>query len=175
MTISKRVAKRIIALILMCIAITLLLYSFDVHAEGELRIDPNSISGGYEKEGNVLAVDGFVVFTEESMEYTRAIKKKEETERQEMIDGLFNEEWSGEKDYEEVISEIVDNTNLFSDNIMIKNTTRNGDAEKAETVKETNRKWLYVTGTLLIMLMMSVIVIAWRKNRDEHNSNDSAR
>ena len=174
MSISKYIAKKIIACVLICIALLLLLYSFDVHAEGELRIDPNSISGGYEKEGNVLAVNGFVVFTEESMEYTRAIKEKEETERQEMVDALFSKEWSADKGYDKAFNELVTSAELFSDNITIKNTT-NATETAVGIAKDATEKKFYIIGTAITMIMMSAITIIWSKIRNESNRNNRAK
>lgn len=157
--------------------LTVLMFSFalinplSVLAEskdpGVLLIDPESISGENEKEGSILAEYGFSFFTEESMSEVQAVKEKEEQDRQDTVDGLFSSEWNEIDNYDKYVNEVIKAGNLFS-------KVNTG----VETVSEEDRgyggisKWIKIGATGMLMCLISIIVIVYRRKRHEHKYNN---
>lgn len=146
----------------------LLIYHFPVYAEGEVIIDPESISGDNDKEGNVLAESGFVVFTEESMSYMQAIKEREKAELDRTVDELFEREWDEIENYDKKVKETIDAGNLFS--------TVNTGVEIIDEQYENSFSFekFHILLVVLIMTVMSASVISWRRIRNEHKRNNRA-
>lgn len=157
--------------------LTVLIFSFifinpiSVLAEsqdpGALLIDPESISGENEKEGSILAEYGFSFFTEESMSEMQAVKEKEEQARQDTVDGLFSNEWNEIDNYDKYVNEVIKAGNLFSN-------VNTG----VETVSEVDNgydsisKWIKIGATGMLMCLISIIVIIYRRKRHEHKYNN---
>lgn len=157
--------------------ITVLIFSFilinpiSVLAEpsdpGVLLIDPESISGENEKEGSILAEYGFSVFTEESMSEMQAVKEKEEKARQDAVDGLFSNEWNEIDNYDKYVNEVIKAGNLFS-NV---NTGVEIVSEEDSGYGSTS-KWIKIGATGMLMCLISIIVIMYRRKRHEHKYNN---
>lgn len=134
--------------------------------DNKLIIDPESISGGNDKEGNVLAEYGFVVFTEESMSNMREIKNKKEKDQIQMVAGLFGNKWKGSTNYDKEVKAVIKSGNLF---------------EKVDTGIETKgdpgmnphgtRKLSRIIIVAVLMSIMSLVVIRWNRKKYENNHN----
>ena len=146
-----------------------IIQSYHAYAEGELIIDPDSISGESQKEGNILAELGFVVFTEESMSYMSAIKEREQNELHQTVEALFDSDWNGAENYDKAVKEIIVAGNLFS-----KVNTGVQTREETDFSTEASNKWMQFALTGIMMCVFSLLGIRWRRKRYEHNRNNRA-
>lgn len=137
---------------------------------GSLVIDPNSISTDNEKEGNILAEQGFSFFTEESMSEMNAAKEKEEKARQEAIDGLFLEERQDVENYDEYVNEVIKAGDLFS--------SVNTGVEIVESEgagRSLSPFWMRNIVTGILMCLISAVAIAYIRKRNESKRNNKTR
>jgi hypothetical protein len=137
---------------------------------GSLVIDPNSISTDNEKEGNILAEQGFSFFTEESMSEMNAAKEKEEKARQEAIDGLFLEDRQDIENYDEYVNEVIKAGDLFS--------SVNTGVEIVEPEgagRSLSPFWMRSIVTGILMCLISAVAIAYIRKRNESKRNHKTR
>ncbi len=134
--------------------------------DNKLIINPESISGENEKEGNVLAEYGFAVFTNDSMVSMHTIKSNKEKEQVQIISGLFNGEWKGIINYDKEVNNTLKSFSLFD---------KVDTGVEVESNKEINnlfiQKYKKIALCIILTCIMSTVVIRWNRKKYENNHN----
>ena len=134
--------------------------------DNKLIINPESISGENEKEGNVLAEYGFAVFTNDSMMSMHTIKSNKEKEQVQIISGLFNGEWKGIINYDKEVNNTLKSFSLFD---------KVDTGVEVESNKEINnlfiQKYKKIALCIILTCIMSTVVIRWNRKKYENNHN----
>ena len=134
--------------------------------DNKLIINPESISGENEKEGNVLAEYGFAVFTNDSMVSMHTIKSNKEKEQVQIISGLFNGEWKGIINYDKEVNNTLKSFSLFD---------KVDTGVEVESNKEINnlfiQKYKKIALCIILTCIMSTVVIKWNRKKYENNHN----
>ena len=138
--------------------------------ENKLVIDPESISGKNDKEGNVLAEYGFPVFTEESMLNMRAIKIQKEKEQIQMVSGLFENKREASTNYDKELKKLIKSGDLFKK--VDTGVEMTGDAE---INPRDIQKWRMRILAVILMCVMSAAAVRWNRKKYENNCNIRTR
>ncbi len=137
--------------------------------EDTFRVNPESISGESEKEGNILSEYGFAVFTKESMSKIKAEKEKAESTQRQMVDGLFQSEWKGTESYDMEVQELADEADLFS---MVDTGVETEEEITDEFILSEKMRKIIAGG--ILMCLISVLVIRWNRKKYERNHYNRA-
>lgn len=145
--------------------------SIYAYADGTgISLDPESISGEHGKEGNILSQYVFAVFTDESMANMKDIKEKKEADQKQMVSNLFAVDWQGTGSYDKEVRDTINEGKLF--------TKVNTGVESSSKTGHIGIDTMEVVDVLIVGIMMciiSVIFIRWRRKKHENIHNNSAR
>ena len=136
---------------------------------GKLIIDPESISGMDNKEGNMLLEYEYAVFTNESMAKMQESREGKEREMQRIVDNLFSGEWNEIENYDAEVTEIIKAADLFS---YIGTVTEARDAAYTDSAKI--KKYLPVILTTMLTVIISAVCIGYIRKRNEYKRNNRA-